>query len=346
MKLLLGNRAVLALLFIAFALLPAVANQYTLFVGNLMMLYIILAIGLNLLMGFAGQFAFANAAMFGIGAYGAGLLQVKLGWPFWFAAPSGALIAMAVGTLLAFPALRLSGVYLALATMAFAQATLWTMMHWETLTFGSGGFAVPEPDFSPLPVAPDYGVYFVSWIVTLAATIIAWHIVRSRIGRAFVAIRDGEIAAQALGIDLFKFKAMAFALSGLYAGVAGSLYCAVLDFVSPESFTLFEMIKQQAMVVVGGMGSIVGSVLGAFLLVFIIEALREVPDMQEIAFGALLLGFVLFRPDGLVSFFKRWVPGWQEPLHYMPPTRSIIGSGADSPVGSDIATAARTVKRP
>lgn len=341
----LGNRGFLALLFVAFALLPTVANQYTLFVGNLMMVYIILCIGLNLLMGFAGQFAFANAAMFGIGAYGAGLLQVKLGWPFWFAAPIGALIAMAVGTLLAFPALRLSGVYLALATMAFAQATLWTMMHWETLTFGSGGFAVPEPDFSPLSIPPDYGVYFVSWIVTLAATVFAWHIVRSRVGRAFVAIRDGEIAAQALGIDLFRFKAIAFALSGLYAGVAGALYCAVLDFVSPESFTLFEMIKHQAMVVVGGMGSIVGSVLGAFLLIFVVEALREVPDMQEVAFGALLLGFVLFRPDGLVSFFKRWVPGWQEPLHYMPPARS-IGSGAGSNVAGDVGAAAKTAKRP
>ncbi len=318
MRFLLGHRAFLVVLFGVLALLPPLANEYTLFVGNLMMLYIILALGLNLLVGFAGQLAFANAAMYGIGAYGAGLLQVKVGLPFWVAVPGGALAATAIGTLLAFPALRLSGIYLALATLAFAQATQWVMLHWQKVTFGAGGFAVPEPDFRALGLSADHGVYYVTWVVTVLLLVLAWHVVRSRTGRAFVAMRDREIAAQALGVDLLKYKAMAFALSAFYAGTAGALYCSVLDYVSPESFDLFQMILHKAMIVVGGLGSVVGSVLGASLLVYLLELLREFKATQEIVFGALLLAFVLFQPRGIVDFLKRRVPGWDEPLHYVP----------------------------
>jgi branched-chain amino acid transport system permease protein len=315
---LLGHRSFLVVLFAALALLPMVANQYTLFVGNLVLLYIILALGLNLLVGYAGQLAFANAAMYGIGAYGAGLLRVKLALPYWIAAPGGVVLAAGIGTLLAVPALRLSGIYLALTTLAFAQVMQWVLLHWERVTFGAGGFAVPPPDFRPLPIAADYGIYYVSWIVTIALLVFAWHVMRSRIGRAFVAMRDGEIAAQALGVDLLKYKAMAFALSGFYAGTAGVLYCAVLNFVSPEGFDLFQMILHKAMVVVGGLGSIVGSVLGATLLVCLLDALRAFKATQEIVFGALLLGFVLFQPRGLVDVLKRRLPGWGEPLHEAP----------------------------
>ncbi len=311
-----GSRNFLILLFGFLAMLPVVANQYTLFVANLVMIYIILALGLNLLIGYAGQLAFANAAMFGIGAYGCGLLQVKMGLPFWMAAPAGAVVAMAIGTLMAFPALRLSGVYLALATLAFAQATQWVLLHWQSVTFGAGGFPVEPIDFSPLPVSAAIGTFYMTWIVSLGLLVFAWFAMRSRIGRAFVAMRDGEIAAQALGIDLLKYKAMAFALSGFYAGAAGALFVPILDFVSPESFDLFQMILHKAMVVVGGMGSILGSVIGATLLVFLLEVLRDFKSTQEIAFGALLLGFVLFRPAGVVAFIRRWVPGWEEPLHY------------------------------
>jgi branched-chain amino acid transport system permease protein len=336
-----SHRAFLVVLFAALAVLPVVANQYTLFVGNLMMLYIILALGLNLLVGFAGQLAFANAAMYGIGAYGAALLQVRLGLSYWIAAPCGALLAMAVGTLLVFPALRLSGIYLALATLAFAQFTQWVLLHWNTVTFGAGGFPVPQPDFSALGMSPDRGIYYVSWVVTVVLLAFAWRVVRSRVGRAFVAMRDREMAAQALGVDLLRCKAVAFALSGFYAGTAGALYPAVLAYVSPEGFDLFQMILHKAMIVVGGMGSIVGSVIGASLLVYLLEVLRQFKATQEIVFGALLLAFVLFQPRGLVDFVKRWLPGWAEPLHYASDRESqsevtvadelVTGSGGGAP---------------
>ena len=312
---LVSNRSFLTLLFGALLVLPAFANQYTLFVGNLMLLYIILASGLNILVGFAGQLAFANAAIYGIGAYGTALLQVHLGWSFWAAAPVGAVLAMVIGTLLAFPALRLSGIFLALSTLAFAQATQWVLWHWQSVTFGAGGFRAPPVNFGWIPIKPDYGIYFVSWAVTLLLLLFTWRIMRSRIGRAFVAMRDGEIAAQSLGIDLLTYKATAFALSSFYAGAAGALYSALLGFVSPEGFDLFQMIIHKAMIVHGGLGSVVGSVLGASLLVYVMELLREFKSTQEIVFGALLVGFMVFQPNGLVVFLKRWLPGWQEPLH-------------------------------
>lgn len=312
---LVGNRSFLTLLFGVLLLLPAVANQYTLFVGNLMLIYIILALGLNILVGFAGLLAFANAAIYGIGAYGTALLQVHLGWSFWIAAPVGAVLAMVIGTLLAFPALRLSGIFLALATLAFAQATQWVLWHWQSVTFGAGGFRTPAPNFSWLGMHQDYGIYFVTWVVTVLLLMFTWRIMRSRIGRAFVAMRDGEIAAQSLGVDLLAYKAMAFALSSFYAGVAGALYSGLLGYMSPEGFDLFQMIIQKAMIVVGGLGSVVGSVLGASLLVYIMEFLREFKSTQEIVFGVLLVAFMVFQPHGLVVFMKRWLPGWEEPMH-------------------------------
>jgi branched-chain amino acid transport system permease protein len=310
-----GNRAFVVYLFAMLAVVPAVADPYILFVSNLLFIYMILAVGLNLLVGFAGQFALANAAMFGIGAYATGLLQVKGQLSFWLALPGGAFLAMAIGTIIALPALRLSGLYLALATLAFAQFTQWVFIHWRVVTFGAGGFSVPAVDFSALSMRSEIGVYYLSWLLTIALIVFAWSAMQSRIGRAFIAIRDGEIAAQALGISLFKYKTMAFALSGFYAGVAGGLYAALLNYVAPDGYDLFQVVMHKAMVVVGGIGSIVGSILGALFLVIANEGLRQFRSVQEIAFGALLLVFVLFMPQGIVAMIKRWLPGWEEPFH-------------------------------
>ena len=336
MKRLLGCRSALIVLFAGLCLLPLGANPYLLFIGNLVLIYIILALGLNLLIGFAGHLAFANAAMFGIGAYGAGLIRVDLGLPFWIALPGGALLAMVIGTTMALPALRLSGIYLAMATLGFAQFTQWVFLNWESVTYGAGGFRIPSVDFSPLPVRPEYGVFYLSWIVTLGLVLFAWNAMRSRIGRAFVAMRDGEIAAESLGVNLLRYKAMAFALSGVYAGIAGALYSATLNYVAPEGFDLFQMVIQKAMVMVGGIGSIVGSVIGASLLVILLEALRAFKSTQEVAFGVILLAVVVFLPGGLVSLCRRHLPGWEEPLHHPGSgepmtTASIRSSASPSP---------------
>ena len=318
MRALVSKRAFLVVLFGLLLLGPTIGNQYHSFIANLVLLYIILSLGLNLLIGYAGQLALSNAAMYGIGAYGTGLLMVHFGWPYWAAAPCGVLIAMVSGTLLALPALRLSGIYLALATLAFAQSTFWVMTHWTDVTFGAGGFVPPPLDFSPLPLTQSEGIYYLSWIAAVVLYLIARRTMESPIGRAFVAIRDGEVAAQALGIDLLRYKALAFAMSGFYAGVAGALYSGLLGFVGPESFDLLQMVLHKGAVVLGGMGSVVGSVLGGVLMTGLVEITKEMKFSIEIAFGGLLIVFVLFQPSGVVVFFKKWLPGWTERLHYLP----------------------------
>jgi branched-chain amino acid transport system permease protein len=311
----LTSRNFLVLAFAALAVAPMVFGDYGLFIANLALIYIILTVGLNLLVGYSGHIAFANAAMFGIGAYTAGLLQVRLGVPYVIALPLSGLASTLLGTLIAWPALRLSGIYLALATLAFAQATQWVFLNVEWLTFGASGFAVPRLDFAPLPLAATTALYLVSWAIAAALTVAASNIVHSRIGRALVAMRDNDISAKSLGIDLLRYKIIAFALSGFYAGIAGGLYCGVLNYVAPESFDLFQMVMHKAMVVVGGSGSIVGSVIGAVLLVGLQESLREFKSLQEIAFGALLIVFVLFLPGGVVSLLKNVLPGFREDVH-------------------------------
>lgn len=310
-----GRRNVMLAMLVLAAVVPAFVNDYYLFVANTILIYVLLSIGLNILVGYTGQLAFANAAMFGIGAYGTGLLQVHFGWPFWLAFPLGALIATAVGLSLSLPALRLSGLYLALSTLAFAQFTQWVFLNWEAVTFGAGGFKTPPISFAPLPVSKPFGLYYLSLILVLVLFLLAQNLVRSRIGRAFVAVRDSDIAAESLGVDLLRYKALAFGISGFYAGIAGGLYSAMLNFVSPEGYDLFQMVIQKAMIIVGGLGSVAGSVLGAGSLVFILEALRKVKGAQEIVFGAILVGFILFMPGGIIGFLKAKVRGWDEPLH-------------------------------
>jgi len=328
MRRIVGRPSVLGLGLVVLALVPAVANPYLVYVTSIALLYVILAVGLNVLLGYAGQFAFANAALFGIGAYATGLAQLKLGCPFWIALPAGALFTTLAGLLVALPALRLSGLYLALATMAFAQFTQWTMLNWESVTLGAGGFKVPPPSFSWLGISSATGVYYLTLVITAGLVAAAWNTVRSRVGRAMIAVRDSEVAAEALGVDLARTKTLAFAMSAFYAGTAGGLYSATLNFVAPEGFDLFQMVVHFSMVVVGGLGSVWGAVLGAGLLVGVQEALRAFKSAQEIAFGLVLMTAIIFLPDGLISLLRRRVPGWEEPLRRVVPPA--VAPGAPS----------------
>ncbi|WP_149538266.1 branched-chain amino acid ABC transporter permease [Siccirubricoccus phaeus] len=294
---------------LALAVLPLVANPYLLFVGNQLAIFVILAVGLNLLVGYCGQLAFSHAALSGIGAYGTALLKVHLGLPFFLALPCGALLATAVGLAISYPALRLSGLYLSLATLAFAQFTLWVFMNWEAVTFGAGGFRVPAPSY-PL-IGAGLGTYYLSLALAVLLALAAASLVRSRLGRAMIAVRDGEVAAEALGINLLRTKAMAFGLSAFYAGVAGGLQALMLGYMAPESFDLFHMALMKAMIVVGGLGSIAGSVIGAGAVLFLLEGLRAFKGAQEIAFGSLLIAAVVFAPRGLAGALNR-LPRWRE----------------------------------
>lgn len=295
--------------------LPWVANPYIVYVVKIGFIYVILVVGLNLLLGYAGQFAFANAALFGIGAYAVSLLQVRAGLSFWASLPLGVMVTILVGIGAGLPALRLAGLYLALTTLAFALLTQWFLFHAGELTFGGGGFRVPPPSFGWLGLSHDLGVYYLGLVLVTLLVALARNLIRSRVGRAFIALRDSEVAAEAMGISPTKYKTLAFGLSAVYAGIAGGLYTATLNFVAPETFDLFQMVLHFAMLVVGGQASIWGSVLGVTLILGLQEGLRAAKEIQEIVFGALLLAAIVFLPDGIVSLVKRYFTLFRETVH-------------------------------
>jgi len=325
------RRVVLPLLLAVLVFLPFVLNPYLVFVISSIFIYSILALGLNLLLGYSGQFAFANAAFFGIGAYATSLLKIHAGVNFWIGLPLGGLITAGIGVLGGLPALRLSGLYLAMATLAFAQLVQWVLTHWQGFTFGAGGIKVPQPGFGPSPFSYETNVYFLSLILASLAVVATWNLVRSKVGRAFVAIRDGEVAAQALAIDLAWYKTTAFGLSAFYAGIAGGLHSALLRFIAPEGYDLFQMVTHFSMVVIGGLGSVTGSILGAALLTVLPEVLRTVKSVQEIVFGAILMLCIIFLPDGLYGFVRQHAAAWRETLHRAPARRlpAEVAAGAD-----------------
>jgi branched-chain amino acid transport system permease protein len=297
----------------ALALLPAYANNYLLFVANLTLIYVILAVGLNLLIGYTGLLAFMNGSLFGVGAYATAILRLDVGLPYGLAIPAGALITMAIGVLVALPALRLAGLYLALATIAFAQFILWGLLHWDRVTRGPSGIITPQIDYGALG-SFELVHYYVTLAVVCAIVWLTVNLLRSRFGRAFVAIRESEVAAESNGIDLTRYKTLAYAVSALYAGFAGGLFTPLLGIVVPESFDLSQVIVQFTMVTVGGLGSVAGAVIGAIGLVWLQEALRKFKELQEVAFGGMILLTILFLPGGVAAMLKRRLPAWREPL--------------------------------
>ncbi len=315
---LLGRNSVMFMGLVGFAVVPLFLSPYYVFIANLALIHILLAIGLNIVLGYAGQFAFANAALFGVGAYVSGLLRFDYGVPFWLAVPIGIFATALIGLLVALPAMRLRGLYLALATLAFAQFTIWVFVHWDSVTHGTSGFVLQPLDFSPLPVSAAIGLYYVSLAITVVFVVLAASMLRSRVGRAFVAIRESEHAAEALAIGLVKYKAYAYVVSAIYAGLAGGLFTGAVGAVVPDQFGLFQVVLQFCMIFVGGVGSLWGSVLGAVLLIGAQEAMRDLKGVQEIGFGLLLLLVILFFPGGLVAVFKRHLSGWDEPLRGKP----------------------------
>jgi branched-chain amino acid transport system permease protein len=286
-------------------LLPLVTDRYLQYVVNLVLVNVIIAIGLNLLLGYAGQFAFAHAALMGIGAYTAALLAFRLQVSFWIALPAAGIVATIVGSLCALPALRMKRVYLSLVTMAFAELIQWGLVHWKWLTFGTDGVRVKAPEFFGVSLHGDQRIYYLILAVTVLLYVLGKRIVESGIGRSFLAVRENEILAQCNGISVARTKGLVFALSAFYAGIGGALYAVTLGFIVPESFGLFQLIIQFSIVVIGGLIRMYGSVLGAVLLTTLPELLRGFQSMQEIIFGVLLMVFIVLMPAGVAGIAKR-----------------------------------------
>lgn len=292
-------------LVVALALLPLVTDRYTQYVLNLIMIYVIIGIGLNFLLGYAGQFAFAHAALMGIGAYTVALLTQRAGVSFWLALPAAGVVAMLVGLVAALPAMRMKRVYLALVTLAFAELIQWLFVHWKSLTLGTDGVKVPAAELFGMSLRGDHRIAYLVLPVSVLLYIVGRRIVESKIGRSLVALRENEIVAQCNGINIARTKALVFALSAFYAGVGGGLFALALGFIVPDGFGLFQLVVHFSLVVIGGLISMYGSVIGAIVLTALPEVLRGLQWLQEIIYGFMLVLFVLFMPNGIAGLGKR-----------------------------------------
>lgn len=295
----------IAVFFTFFIFMPLMVDVYFTYMATLICIFVLIAVGLNILVGCAGQISLGHAGFFGIGAYASALLMGKMGIPFWFSMPIGGLVAAGVGFLVGLPALKVRGHYLALVTLAFGEITQLTLINWGDLTGGVNGLHVSLPTFFGFRFSSDLSKFYLTFVIMIFLVYCAHNIVNSRIGRAFKSIKGSEIASQAMGVNLARFKLLAFIISAFYAGIAGGLYAILLAFISPEYFGLFDSILYLMMVVIGGLGSIAGSIIGAIVLGILPELLRRFQDYQDFVYGIILLLSIVFMPRGLIALCLR-----------------------------------------
>jgi branched-chain amino acid transport system permease protein len=300
-------RALLILLGVALlAALPLAATSYYLYLTELAMINVIVAVGLNLLSGNCGQISLCNASFMGIGAYCTALCTTRLGLPTLIALPASVIISALLGAALGYPARRLSGLYLALTTLGFLELVGIVIEEFPDYTGGIRGLKVPRPDIFGLTLQSNVAVYFFVFALTAAAVVIGYNIQRSRYGRAFDAVRQSPFAAQALGIPVARVKVIAFAVNAAFAGFAGGILASVVGFIDPPEFGILASIQHITFIVVGGLGSIAGSIVGAVVLTALPEALRGVQEYGELIYGVILLGTLLLLPRGLVGLVAKF----------------------------------------
>ena len=292
--------------FILFVLLMAVAplfleGSYLLNVFVFVGINTMLAVALNLLLGFAGQISLGHAAFFGLGAYISGVLTATHGWNAWGAMTVAAVAVGALAFLLGFPILKLKGHYLAMATLGFGIIVYIVFNETIDITGGPSGLTgIPNLQAGDFVFDSDLKIYYLIWGFALVTMLLSINLAYSRIGRALRAIHDSEVAARVMGVNARLMKVQVFALSAFISAIAGSLYAHTMTFLSPTSFGFNFSVELVTMVIIGGLGSIYGSFLGAALLTLLPEFLRAFQDYDIIVFGLLLILMTLFMPDGLV----------------------------------------------
>ena len=307
-------------LFILFVLVfPFWASPYWLNLANQIGIATIGAIGLNILVGYTGQISLGQGAFMAVGAYGAGLLTARLGVPFWLSIPAGCLITAGVGVIFGLPSLRLKGLYLAIATLAAQEIVEWLITHWTSLTGGTEALVVPAPHLFGQRLNTDFRFY---WIILLAAGFTALftaNLFRSRVGRAFIAIRDQDIAAEVIGVNVFQYKLLAFATSSFFVGLAGALIAHYRTIISWERFTIEVSILYLAMIIIGGLGTVNGSFFGATFMILLPALISNIgralqgsvpaaaaliPFVQQGVFGAVIILFLILEPEGLARLWR------------------------------------------
>ena len=297
---------VLAVFVITF---PYVFSMYQTNIMITALIYVMLGLGLNIVVGLAGLLDLGYVAFYAVGAYSYGLLNYHFQLGFWAALPVGALVAATFGIILGYPVLRLRGDYLAIVTLGFGEIIRLILENWDDVTFGPSGIAnIPRPSFFGIETSLHTNtifIYFLMIFLVILTIFIVNRLQDSRIGRAWMALREDEIACQAMGIDKAKTKLTAFALGATWAGIGGVVFAAKTTFINPASFTIWESIIILCIVVIGGMGSLIGVVFGALVLVLGPEYLRAFSEYRMLLFGVILVGMMVFRPGGFIPNIRR-----------------------------------------
>ncbi len=308
-------------LVLLFAVIPFISSPYMLYILNTIGIYAIAAIGLNLLIGYTGQISLGHGAFFGVGAYAGAILATRAGFPFWAAVPAAGVITAAVGMVFGIPSVRLKHLYLCIATLAGQFIMEYIFVQWESLTGGADGIIVTNTTLLGLDLGVDRNFYFVVFACFVILTWMAVNLIRTRYGRAFIAVRDNDRAAEGMGIPIFGYKLLSFAISSFYAGFAGALYAYYTMSITPEPFNLWLSIEFIAMIIIGGLGSIPGSVFGAVFIVALNEILSHltqflmnlgtgggvsitIAPLREFVYGLVIILFIIFEPKGLAEVWR------------------------------------------
>ncbi|MGB6927730.1 MAG: high-affinity branched-chain amino acid ABC transporter permease LivM [Syntrophobacteria bacterium] len=273
------------------------------------LIYVMLGLGLNIVVGLAGLLDLGYVAFYAVGAYSYALLNHHFGIGFWAALPIGAGVGVLFGILLGFPVLRLRGDYLAIVTLGFGEIIRLILENWNEFSFGPSGIAnIPRPSLFSIQLSLQNATIYLYYLMILFVLFTIFVVNRlqdSRIGRAWIALREDEVACEAMGVDRRKTKLTAFALGATWAGMAGVIFAAKTTFINPASFTIWESIIILCIVVLGGMGSIIGVIVGALILILLPEYLRAFSEYRMLIFGGMLVLMMVFRPGGIVSDVRR-----------------------------------------
>lgn len=303
----LRNKKFLVPFILLLLILPLfIENTYFLHILISIGLYIILALSLNLVTGFAGQLSLGHVAFYGIGAYTSALLMLNFDLNFWFATIASALCAALFGFLLGLPTLRLRGDYLAIVTLGFAEIIRLVLINWDTLTRGPMGLpGIPSPELFGYVFSSRESFYYLIMLFAIFTIIFMNRLTNSGVGMAMQTVKEDEIAAESIGIYPIKYKLMAFVISAGFAGIAGSFYASYISFISPDTFVYNDSCTILGMVVLGGLGSVPGSIVGATVLTLIPELLRGLSNYRMLIFGSLMVFMMIYRPTGFWGADKR-----------------------------------------
>jgi branched-chain amino acid transport system permease protein len=312
-----GRKSFWLIVLIILLILPNIISSfYTMHLINVALIYVILTIGYDFVFGRAGQVSFAQVAFFGIGSYFSALLTVDYGLSFWVAMPIAVVASGLIAVILGIPVFRLKGHYLSIATMGLAMIVQQVLINWIDVTHGVLGVKnIPSPSFFGIDLAGDRHYYYLILFFLVASIMVAININKSHVGQSFVALRRGEFGLEAVGVNTMVLKIQAFALSGVYGGLAGALYAHLNGYISPDFYGMSQIIVFLAMMVIGGRCSILGATIGSVLITFLPEWLRFLADYYMAVYAAILILLMIFMPSGLaglINMLKGRLLAWKK----------------------------------